>query len=269
MKFEKGIISFDDDDIKQTHEYWREERIKQVTPIPMLNMTAIDNLKDPPAEADITQFPFCTGGILCIQTAAGIATYGSAQFCGDLYIILTAAHCIIDPISRVLNTKFLFFGGYKQGMRTQFAIRKTLIPQKWLDKTIPLSDLAALDYAFLITKQPSSGNFMHYKLNIPYTDWTAIGYPKNISDGKIMQQVTGSNLAPNPGVGIVGMQGNSMGAGCSGGAWIGDLAVGDKPDSDTNYIIGLNSNVSPQDPSIEYGPLFDADFDTLFGKPSP
>jgi hypothetical protein len=29
-------------------------------------------------------------------------------------------------------------------------------------------------------------------------------------------------------------------------------------------VIGLNSNVSPQDPSIEYGPLFDAGFDTLF-----
>jgi hypothetical protein len=39
VKLEKGIISFDDD-IKQTHEYWREERIKQVMPIPMLNMAA-------------------------------------------------------------------------------------------------------------------------------------------------------------------------------------------------------------------------------------
>lgn len=287
----RDIIHFDDNDLAAVESYWTDERMANAIPVsmPEISQEELARLKkkataiqaeetrsvdsfDPDSDSDDTptdlegaaksranvkKRPFWNGGKFFFTKSDGKDYAGSAQFCGSPYIILTAAHCVRDNVTGDYYTNFMFRRAYKNGGGQKVSIKKAVTQAGWVTG----SNIVAydLDYSFMVANKESGAGWLGWQTNIPYSSFTAIGYPSNIEKGKYMQQFTGQ-LSTNAG-GVVSMLNNPMGPGCSGGAWIGDLTI---PHVGGNYAIGLNSYSVSGQTDTEWSPLFDSAFADLY-----
>ncbi|MFN8333609.1 MAG: hypothetical protein U0U09_00690 [Cyclobacteriaceae bacterium] len=270
-------------DLNEIDRYWTEERMAKAIPHPSpkvskkmlarlkkkINVTGIvesvegsdvnqKNAGTKPQRANVKKRPYWNGGKIFFTKPNGEDYVGSAQFCGDAYIVLTAAHCIRDNKTGAWYKNVVFRRGYHDGGGQKITIKTLTTKAAWHNGTDNLP--FEFDYSFLVAKTKSGAGWLGWKTLIPYSTWTAIGYPVAYDKGKYMQEVTGSKGNNNE-PGLVEMLNNPMGPGCSGGAWIGELST---PHSTGNYAIGLNSFHFESQPNNEWSPLFDSSFSNLY-----
>lgn len=248
-------IIFDKDYHLQTASYWTEDRMKNAVPfsvelpLPDDYIETEETVSGTVEEANINVAPFNAGGKLFF-TRDGKDYVASAEFSGDISLILTAAHCVRDMQSGEWSENIMFKRAYKTFVSKQSCcIRAVALKTYWYSKKE-----RRWDYAFGISSTPSEVPSLQYQINCPFNQVTAFGYPTNYSLGLIMQRVDGS-IKVNTTNGTVKMSGNKMGGGCSGGAWVkqGDTIVS-----------GLNSFYYEGHPDDTYSPLFTDDFNSLF-----
>jgi hypothetical protein len=253
---ENEAIVFDDESLLQAEKYWTEERMKKATPIgielpkpPSMTDLEKEMVKGTVTKANIDVSPYNAGGKLFFSQG-GKDLVGSAEFCGDKNLILTAAHCVRDMDTGKWSENIVFKRGYNIiTSKQKCAIRAVAVKSYWYaDKDY------RWDYAFGISTSESKVDALPYQINNPFSDVTSFGYPSNYSLGIVMQKVDGVTITPSQ-QGIVCMQGNPMREGCSGGAWV-------KQNGD--IISGVNSFYYKGVPGNLYGPLLTVDFDSLF-----
>ena len=277
---ENDSFDIEDKNQKRINDYWTPERLNKAIPHPLPEVTEEEkeNLKkkmhsplvtiecvEPympgtdlsdgtPTKADVGKRPFWNGGKLYYTKPDGKDYVASAQFCGKDNILLTAAHCIRDHKTGKWSTNVRFYRAYNDGGGQSVNVTRLTTKKAWV--TGGEYDFR-FDYSFLVTAAKSEKGWLGWKTGIPYSSWTAIGYPFNYDDGKYMQKVAGNKGKISGGE--VEMLGNPMESGCSGGAWIGDLTASGGVG---NYVIGLNSNHSTH--QNEWSPFFDTGFSSLY-----
>jgi hypothetical protein len=250
---EHEAIIFDEEGLSSAKKYWTEERMKKAIPIdvelPGNGYASEIVVENDVTDADVNSPPFDAGGKLFFSQG-GNDYVASAQFSGDKKLILTAAHCVRDMDSGDWSENIVFKRGYKFCSCDQScSIRAVALKSYWYsDKDY------RWDYAFGISTSDCDVTPLNYIINSPYPEVTAFGYPENYGSNLYMKKVDGQtdNMEAS---GIVKMEGNTMRSGCSGGAWVEKGGL---------VISGLNSFHYTNDTSSLYGPLFTADFDSLY-----
>ncbi|MDR1100842.1 MAG: serine protease [Clostridiales bacterium] len=251
------ICRFDDNEILEADKYWTPERIRDAKPVPLPIDPDSGKIRVEPSEelsateADIKALPYKCGGKLAYLQPS--LFYGSAQFVGTNDVVLTAAHCVFDRDTKCWSNNIKFMRAYKKGgYEKGFSVRALAVLADWVDgKGVD----ARLDYGFLVTTSESDAGYLNYSLELPEIA-TSFGYPGNISDGEIMQTVSGGIAPDYPGSRQIRMDGNPMSKGSSGGAWT----------DSSNNAIGVNAT-GPKDPTRDAymnSPRFTEDFDSLY-----
>lgn len=249
---EHEVIVFDDLAMKAALDYWTEERMKNAVPMDMNEI--ITDSGDASSEhsvnlkverADVEKYPYNAGGKLYF-TLNGIDGCGSAQFCGDSKLVLTAAHCVKDRKTGNYAENLLFRRAYKSVSYAQsIAIHSVALKAWWTTD----ENYYQWDYAFGVTRTACNVKTLNYKLSESEGTAISFGYPYNYYDGEYMVRTEGSYVKYATGQLI--MRGNPMTQGCSGGAWI---------DSDNN-VISVNSTTASG--SSVQGPMFTDKFESL------
>lgn len=285
-----NIMLIPKEDLAKTKQYWTEDRINKATPkeefdsadskaaktdkktaplkrpkvlakaIPPKNAGIKPTKAGVPTEADVNETPFSQAGKLYFTEGDGTSHSCTAQFVGELNILITAAHCVRDNETGKYYTNFKFHQGYRQGDETDkiYGIAATT-QESWVVGAGKDSN-RGVDYGFIITETESQTGALGLAINLPYDEWSSIGYPSNYADGKILQQVKGS-YAGMKGDDVVLMADNPYGSGASGGAWIAELTPGSW---DGNYMIGNNASHAHNDPTTDHGPYYDEAFEALY-----
>lgn len=277
---------------RKIEEYWTAERMKNAIPMPnpeiseeefqrLINTPQEEESKSQeesksvessfvgeskvivdtagvPTRANVNEFPFSSGGKFFF-TKPGVGDYScSAQFVGSRRVIMTAAHCLKNYETGKQYSNFLFRRAYNDGGGQPVGWECGALSADWIVGPNNPPNWPS-DYGFLYASSDSDVGALGLKTNIPYSTWTAIGYPYNYGSNKYMYKVDGSKGTVSNGV--VEMRDNPMRSGNSGGAWIGDLTTNPYPGA--NYAIGLNS-FHREDPTSEFGPYFDNDTYFIF-----
>lgn len=195
--------------------------------------------------ADPNVPPFNASARLFFKLPNGELGTCSAQYVGSSYVIMTAAHCVIDEN-----------GTWHHDFLIPLAARSPSgkpIYMKWVCMSVLQAFLGpakhAYDYAFIYTD--FSGVHLGFTTDFRFSEFESIGYPSNYENGLRLMRVKGSVSVK--GDGVVLMRDNPFGPGSSGGAWIGDLNEGE---SRGNYAIGLNSFKYDNKSTVMGGPRF-------------
>ncbi|MCD8459797.1 hypothetical protein LPH44_12045 (plasmid) [Xylella taiwanensis] len=222
---------------------------------PIINANAVEGV---PEEADVDQRPFWNAGRLYFTTSTGDYMC-TAEFVGSNQILMTAAHCLMDDNGN-WHTNIVFAPRYRGGKRFKNSgTGCKSVPSNYITKD-GINHVA--DYGF-ITSNRSGPGWLGLKIRIPYTKWTAIGYPDNYKGGRHLMRVDGSKGSSYEND-TVQMLNNPMGEGSSGGAWIAEVNTSNSVGG--NYAIGLNSFSSPGDRNTTYGPYFNQYTFDIFNK---
>lgn len=277
----------DVENMMQIENYWTAERLKSAIPLPLPEVSdqqlermlsgkqgapkrfKIENVRQMegsgaqaltpgvPVQANVDERPFWNGGKLYFTKPDGQNYSCTAAFSGQNNILLTAAHCVRDGQTGAWYSNFMFYRAYSNGGEQSVGWTCAMAYYMWASPPMNFK----YDYAFIHANTASGAGWLGWKTQIPYTTWTAIGYPKNYGNNQYMYEVDG-DLGPISN-GIVQMNNNPMNFGASGGSWIAELTI---PRVGGNYAVGLNSFINASNPGKMWGPLFDDDFANLFQK---
>ena len=276
---------------RKIEEYWTEERMENAIPVPnpeiseeefqrLINTPQEEESKSQeesksvessfvgeskvivdtagvPTRANVHERPFWNGGKFFFTKPDGGNYVCSAEFVGSNRVIMTAAHCLRSKDTGEWYSNFLFRRAYENGGGQKVGWECAVLWSDWFVGSGNPSNRKR-DYGFLYADRDSGAGWLGLRTHIPYSTWTAIGYPSNYGSNKYMYKVDGSK--GTVGNGIVEMKDNPMRSGNSGGAWIGDLTTSHVSG---NYAIGLNS-FHRSDPTSEFGPYFDSNTFRLF-----
>lgn len=253
---ENEAIVFDEKKILKVSNYWTEDRIKNATPMNVKLKAEFpiekrdNNLGGEVISVNVRNAPYKAGGKI-VFTYSGKDYMGSAEFCGEKNLILTAAHCLRDMETGEWADNVSFILGYEPDYSFGiYPISTLALKTMWYKEK-----KYRWDYGFGVIAKKSQGSFsLDYDLNINTGEATAFGYPSNYYAGLKMVSVT-ERIEDNPyEAGTLKMEGNDMGGGCSGGAWV---------KKGTNTAISLNSFSYEGIDDVEYGPKFDEKFENL------
>jgi hypothetical protein len=265
-------------ELREIDEHWTAERLKAATPIgtPEVTQAELDQLTKPvdrdqdqgppnllrssdsgqgaaPFQPDKDSRPYWNCGKLFFDNDKGEPYVGSASFVGNDNILLTAAHCLANGSTGGLYRNFLFYraayydasgslGGQRVAINWQYF---------WTAFFGDGQPNYVLDYGFMHTVDSSGAGYLGMGFDIPYPTSTAVGYPKNYGENKVMYASTG---AIGRGRDVAVMPEMPMREGDSGGPWIGNLDPNRA--GDTNLAMSLSSFHVDGQPG-EHGPLFD------------
>lgn len=201
-----------------------------------------------PSRADTSQHPFKQAGKLFFRKG-GASYVCSAQFVSGRNILLTAAHCLKDENGNWASN-FVFKRAYNGNEPETFGWNCVTT---WGNATVNGRYNWAKDYGFIQTSSSNSRGYLGWQTNTGSRTWTAVGYPSNYEGGSRMYRDGGVRGATRSGV--TEMQGNLMGPGSSGGAWLDAIGPGNP-----NYSVGLNSFKYNNNPNSMWGPVFDSEW---------
>lgn len=285
-----SIMFVSQDDLAKARDYWTEERLSNATPkvMPEISDEEIANINNEaikligpkviaksippksstsrpseigiPTEADVKEVPFNKAGKLYFTESDGTEHSCTAQFVGQLNILLTAATCIRDKETGQYYSKFKFHQAYREGEETAKILGiGAATRESWVVGAGKHSN-RKVDYGFIITETESQSGAMGLIAGLLFNDLYAIGYASNYSNSKILQKVQGKLAGVKDGV--AAMSGNPFARGAGGGAWIAELSPGSQWTG--NYVVGNNASHKSDDPNTDYGPFYDEDFESLY-----
>ena len=238
-------------------DYWTEERVRNAAPMDanapagFLQEAEANSGAGEVVQADTSKPPYSAAGKL-LFTMGGKDYWGAAQFCcrdgAPKNLILTAAHCLRDMDSGEWADNVAFDLGSAPMAGVRYVPVALALKSMWHRE----KDFR-WDYGFLVvSKKKAAGFSLGYRINASPCSAVSIGYPSDYGLGEYMQSVKGSVAAASSG--ILQMQGNPMGTGCFGGAWI----IGG-----TNTAISVNAFNIAGSAYAEFGPALDEKFDNL------
>jgi len=194
-------------------------------------------------DATLNDVPFKHMGKLYFTNNDGNQCACSGTYIGPTdHVLLTAAHCVRD--SNGYYSDFMFSQQYNNGVGHRKGVSYLFVPSQY--NANDRNDLS-LDYAFLVTKQPSENGGVGLYTGVPTSKITAAGYPKNVYDGQKLVWLSGGKGAVFHG--LVHMPSNSMQMGSSGGAWL-------RSAEDGWYATGINSHTNTLYSGM-FSPVFD------------
>lgn len=179
----------------------------------------------PMADAPLNEYPFNIAGKIQIEFGDGRIFSCSCQFVAK-YILMTAAHCI--KMNGLEAKKITFMLKYNNGSSDKIFVVEDMI--YWSSyKNVGSYD----DYAFLkINKNNEVPNYWLGIASAPTSRRTnSMGYPSNIKDGSVLQNISGYTDGRIPYGQYYYMTENPFGPGSSGGAWF----------NEDGYVVGINS----------------------------
>ncbi len=258
----KGNVSYDlqtENSVQQVLDYWTDERRINAIPADMFEEsydgeanTALSTATDP-AKPDLTQMPYKACGKL-YYVYSGKNYVASAELLCKKNLLLTAAHCIQKKDTGDLAYNFLFCRCYDDGKQEEKLLaKKVALKTYWHDK----KDYR-WDYGFIVlTSDSNIDKVLTYSTDdISREKIISFGYPTNYYDGKSMVFVEGT--CRSDGNSWI-MDGNKMGKGCSGGAWV------IKDEINNNVAVSVNSTLLIHETKHWVkGPKFDENFVSLY-----
>ncbi len=198
---------------------------------------------------DTKKFPGNTVGLLLSTFPGNVNSACTAQVVSPTSknVLMTAAHCVYDPVKKVWASDVNFYLGYGYpGMRILPIKCKTIFTD-WPGTRPGTHQIYARDVAFLQLDTKYAGKVLGFR-NLPARGElvNAVGYSGAHGGGKTPSELIGKITQASPLQKIATMH-NVFTEGASGGAWI----QGDR-------VVGLNSSgvkSGPHKGKVMYGPL--------------
>ena len=188
----------------------------------------------------------------------------SAQFIAP-GILITAAHCVRDDVTGQWYTNILYKHGYFRGQGISFSSQCALTYNGWVSRDE--TKKWVWDYAMIKVRGGTDQGYFGWQYGWwgQYSTAPKIGYPVDIEQGQVIQVEFG-RLIKGYQRGLVGLNhGNPRsGGGSSGGAWVGRYGQTGNPQS--NYIISVTSHSINGNDSIDYGPYWDNNMESLMNS---
>jgi len=278
-------------ELKAVAEYWTEERRNAAKPYPLPKGTPPHPSTEAPAApaqekagttphghgsehpdhekgagaafgvANPLNYPFRTAGKIFFNQA-GSGYSGSASMVAP-NMLLTAGHCVYS--GGQWSTNMVFYPSYGKRAATDpmnhIACGRLSCKQSWVDHAdrphdyglvwMPTSPGNTIGWLGLLWNAPTNGR-----------TWTAVGYPATPNppfNGSTMQEAVGT-MKSNSG-GVIGLNGDNMEHGSSGGPWITVWGNEAAPGAHAN---GLQSFHVKDGDQFEYGPYFTDEIKSLF-----
>lgn len=267
------------EEIENAVQYWTEDRIAEVPPLPI---PIVDNISGIPKDKEYTAEPQQQPECQCCNSATGYPPWvwnigkiltcgadgqcgwGSAQYIGletvERRMLLTAAHALIDAAESrkqgkpVWRTNILFLQGY--GVPVKRRICAMGIFKNYIDNP---NYECSWDYGFIYMRDPSLvGSSLKLDTWNNETEVAVFGYPGNYFGGNVKAVCTGMARREMDGC-YVRIDGNDMAGGISGGAWIRNLSSisGDN----VNQVIAI---AAASTGDTLFGPNFDQNMISLY-----
>ncbi|PGU52816.1 trypsin-like serine peptidase [Bacillus cereus] len=275
-----NIVSFTKEEGLKVLEYWTSERKMNANPLsneenlkelnnslqynetnPVLpsDLKFTDSFLGRPYPANLKRSPYDCGGKFFLTKVTGGTKedfVASAQFVGHQQMILTAAHAVRERGTGNYYENLLFIHGYEYttlgGEKgTPYLIQRVLTPDEFINTKEATGEY---DYAFCRVNKGFT-KYLGFGLNRQGgkgTPLLSMGYPHNYNGGYLMNRVDGTTGETYEKYFL--MENNPMGKGCSGGAIMTDLILGDTPFKDV--VVGINSVVSLDGKKIVRSPIF-------------
>jgi len=214
-----------------TRTYWTPGRIASAKPYPLPRshtkeepLRNVKNSRPRPLTIvqqvqNVTRFPYSTMGKLLFTDFHGSDYWCSAQYVGNLRVILTAAHCVYtvgDGACAQWNKNFQF---QQQKNGAYFTTRAVKTP--WVKNSFckNVTYNYAQDYAFCSMYDSSiSDDYLGLGYPDAWTFFTSYGYPGNFGNQNYLESYAGYKTTVTGGQ--VLMPYNPMDGGCAGGAWL-------------------------------------------------
>ncbi len=211
------------------------------------------------AAGDVNTIPLVFAGKMFFSKPEGDFMC-SAQFISK-NVLLTAAHCVRDDKSGDFWKNITFFLQYDKGHASGKYTQKCAATfNDWVQEGNQkyLSDFAMI----LVNDDSKTGWFgTQWDWEGTYKSATKIGYPVGVSQGEVIQVLTGPIRVGEGLVELTHGDPNEQG-GSSGGAWIGDYDTSGDPSH--NHIITIELFGFKDKPGVDYGPYFDDRVKQLF-----
>ncbi|HET7716425.1 MAG TPA: hypothetical protein VFK86_12445 [Bauldia sp.] len=217
---------------------------------------------DPAGESErkVLRKPLYWAGKLFYRTPRGDFTC-SAQFISPS-VVLTAANCVRDPDTGAWYEDFVFALGYDRGKWIELydydcAATKNGWVQPGLERYL-------YDYAMLkVLGRSKMGHFgTHWNWAGEYREANRVGYLVGNGNAEVAT-VDRGRIAVSDGIVMLRHGNNRDQAGISGAAFIGGFTQNESRE-DGNYVISVDSFSYREEPGVNYGPYFTADFKDLF-----
>jgi hypothetical protein len=217
------------------------------------------------SEGDPFSTPLKYSGRLFFKKWNGKNAVCSGQFIAPR-VVLTAAHCVRDAETGRWNGNFRFALQYHEGRyRQQYATRCVTTKHGWVKKRRSDRVARQYDYAMLLVDEPSRTGYFgwHSGWRGQYKAAVKIGYPSEISRGRVVQVERGPVFFPSKRPGLVAIRHNNRlsGKGSSGGAFVANYSR--RGGSNTNRVISVTSASYGRDPLTDIGPYLDGGFKTM------
>ncbi|MBV9637241.1 MAG: trypsin-like serine protease [Methylobacteriaceae bacterium] len=200
----------------------------------------------------------------------------TAQFIAPR-VVLTAAHCVADQETGELDPDktMQFLLQWQNGQWSQlYRPVCRAYPKEWMPERKPgqsQKDLETArvrahrwDYAMILVDQPSITGYYNWEADWKdnWKDATATGYPRDIAEGKVVEEVHGNlQLTDLPNVVALDHGNSNFTEGASGGVWVGNFSTSEGKTN--NVALSLESFGFDDRPGVSYGPQFTGAFQDL------
>ncbi len=206
-------------------------------------------------------YPFRTVGKIYFNQAGG--SYSGSAAMVSPNVLLTAGHCVYG--SKQWSTNMVFYPSSGSRAATDpmnhVACGRLSCRQSWINNAdrphdygmvwMPTTPGNTIGWLGLLWNAPTNGR-----------TWTAVGYPATPNppfNGNTMEEASGT-MKSNSG-GVIGLNGDNMEHGSSGGPWITVWGNEAAPGAHAN---GLQSFHVTDGDQFEYGPYFTQEVNDLF-----
>lgn len=188
-------------------------------------------------------------------------------------VLLTAAHCVqSDETGEWYDLNKMYFLLQYQNNEFSQAYRPLCVSRfdDWRPSQVADKSKARwqFDFAMILVDRASSTGFYNWKIDWKgeYSGATAVGYPKALLEGEIIQKAHGNFVQPSQFdvQNVVELEHGNAGLaeGSSGGAWVANLSKEENPNN--NVIVSISSFVLQKYPGASFGPYLTSDFQKLF-----
>lgn len=250
-------------------DFWTQKRIARAQPLRVVRdadgdaelRLAEDDSRNHPAPfesgevSDPAAPPNTVNGKL-LGRMDGIGNYecsATSVDAGNRNLVFTAGHCVAEPANREIATKLAFIPSYDDGERPYgtWVFDRIVVLRSWRRNSNFNYDFAAIEMS------PQSGVNLEdavggapFATHLPVDqEYYSVGYPSNISGGRVMRFCLGSfdGFDPRPiqnGPTPIAM-GCDMGRGASGGGWFVN-----------GHLASVTSFGYEDHPDVGYGPYF-------------
>ncbi|CAF3340640.1 unnamed protein product [Rotaria socialis] len=288
INIQKPANLSDEDYVKQTTDFWTDERLNAAIPVPIIEknpLPTVENSTDTitfnknerptlvqgtlPASSIMSRragYPNTVGKVYFVDRSSLYSCSASVVTADNKDLIFTAGHCIYSTTNYAFVTNFIFIPQYHNNTRPYgtWVARSLYAISSWTSYLDLNYDVA------IVLLYTSSGQHIQDIVGSQAVGFNyghsatvySFGYPINYANTEIMTYCTNTKYFPSYSNYTGDAVSCTMNQGCSGGPWFQSFTFSSLSGIQTS----VNSFIRTATPNVMYGPYFGSTVLSLYNR---